>query len=227
MNAHDGHRARKRELFLKAGLDAFSDHEALELLLYYAVPRVDTNPLAHRLLERFGSLEYVLSAPAEVLEQVEGMGRGAAALVSLIFPLSRRAHAGVDTIVLNSSADAGAYFSELFFGMREERLYEACLDAKGRLLRCAAVARGGPGTADVELKSVADTALACNAFRVVLAHNHPGGAALPSEDDKNTTILAWEALRETGVELLDHIIVADGGFVSLRDNGFLPPPADR
>ena len=74
MGLHDGHRQRKKEQFLSHGLDAFADHEALELLLFYAVPRKDTNPIAHALLDRFGSLEQVLSAPAEELAKVPGLG---------------------------------------------------------------------------------------------------------------------------------------------------------
>ena len=90
MSVHEGHRQRKKEQFREHGLDAFADHEALELLLYYAIPRQDTNPIAHRLIERFGSLEGVFSAPAYELRKVEGVGENAAALIRLIFPLCRR-----------------------------------------------------------------------------------------------------------------------------------------
>lgn len=90
MSVHEGHRQRKKEQFREHGLDAFADHEALELLLYYAIPRQDTNPIAHRLIERFGSLEGVFSAPAYELQKVEGVGENAATLIRLLFPLCRR-----------------------------------------------------------------------------------------------------------------------------------------
>jgi DNA repair protein RadC len=225
MGIHDGHRARRREQFLTHGLDAFSDYEALELLLYFAIPRGNTNPTAHRLLERFGSLDAVLSATAEELEQVEGVGANTAALLLLVVPLVRRART-VSTrapVILGDTEAMGQYFTELFFGMREERVYLACLDAKRKLLRCAAVADGGTDTASLNLRRVVEAAFQSNASKVVLAHNHPSGVALPSADDNRATLAAWDALSRIGVELIDHIIVADDDFVSLRDNGLLPP----
>ena len=225
MAVHDGHRARKKEQFRTHGLDAFADHEALELLLFYAIPRVDTNPVAHRLIERFGSLDGVLSAPPEELEKVDGVGESAATLLSLILPLVRRSRmtASKKPVILGTTQAAGEYFVDLFFGMREERLYEACLDAKGKLLRCAKVADGSVDAVSVNIRVIVENALKCGASAVVLSHNHPSGVALPSEDDNATTLAVYDALRTVDIRLLDHIIVADDDFVSIRDNGLLPP----
>ena len=225
MSVHDGHRARKKEQFRTHGLDAFADHEALELLLFYAIPRVDTNPVAHRLIERFGSLDGVLSAPPEELEKVEGVGESAATLLSLILPLVRRSRmtASKKPVILGTTQAAGEYFVDLFFGMREERLYEACLDAKGKLLRCAKVADGSVDAVSVNIRVIVENALKCGASAVVLSHNHPSGVALPSADDNATTLAVYDALHTVDIRLLDHIIVADDDFVSIRDNGLLPP----
>ena len=225
MAVHDGHRARKKEQFREYGLDAFADHEALELLLYYAVPRIDTNPIAHRLLERFGSLDGVLSAPVRELEKVEGVGESAATLLALILPLVRRSRiaAAKTPVILNGTRSSGEYFTSLFFGMRDERLYEACLDAKGKLLRCALVGEGSVDTVSLNLRKIVEIAFQSNASTVILSHNHPSGVALPSQDDNQATLMAWDALHRIGIELLDHIIVADDDYVSLRENGLLPP----
>lgn len=225
MSVHDGHRARKKEQFRTHGLDAFADHEALELLLFYAIPRVDTNPVAHRLIERFGSLDGVLSAPPEELEKVDGVGESAATLLSLILPLVRRSRmtASKKPVILGTTQAAGEYFVDLFFGMREERLYEACLDAKGKLLRCAKVADGSVDAVSVNIRVIVENALKCGASAVVLSHNHPSGVALPSADDNATTLAVYDALHTVDIRLLDHIIVADDDFVSIRDNGLLPP----
>ena len=94
MGIHDGHREKVRARFLAAGLDAFADHEALELLLYYAIPRRDTNPIAHALMERYGSLSAVLEAPVEDLRKVEGVGESAAVLLPPVPPLSPQAPLG-------------------------------------------------------------------------------------------------------------------------------------
>ena len=224
MAVHDGHRQRKKEQFRMHGLDAFADHEVLELLLYYAIPRRDTNPVAHRLMERFGSLDGVFSATVEELEEVEGMGKNAATLLALWMPLYRRVRTKpkAKETVLNSTEQAGQYFMDLFFGMRREELYEACLDAKGKLLACCRIAEGGVDAVNISTRRLVENALKCGASAVILAHNHPSGIALPSPDDNTTTLALWDALRAVGIPLIDHIIVADEDYVSLRDNGLLP-----
>ena len=224
MAVHDGHRQRKKEQFRMHGLDAFADHEVLELLLYYAIPRRDTNPVAHRLMERFGSLDGVFSATVEELEEVEGMGKNAATLLALWMPLYRRVRTKptAKEVILNSTEQAGRYFMDLFFGMRREELYEACLDAKGKLLACCRIAEGGVDAVNINTRRLVENALKCGASEVILAHNHPSGIALPSPDDNTTTLALWDALRAVGIPLIDHIIVADEDYVSLRDNGLLP-----
>lgn len=224
MAVHDGHRQRKKEQFRMHGLDAFADHEVLELLLYYAIPRRDTNPVAHRLMERFGSLDGVFSATVEELEEVEGVGKNAATLLALWMPLYRRVRTKpkAKEIILNSTEQAGQYFMDLFFGMRREELYEACLDAKGKLLACCRIAEGGVDAVNISTRRLVENALKCGASAVILAHNHPSGIALPSPDDNTTTLALWDALRAVGIPLIDHIIVADEDYVSLHDNGLLP-----
>ncbi len=226
MPVHDGHRARKKQQFREHGLESFSDHEVLELLLFFAIPRRDTNPIAHRLIERFGSLDAVFSAPPEELEAVEGVGEHAASLISLLLPVMRRAFLTAKRQGSLSLADPermGRYFCALFFGERQEAFYEACLDAKGKLLRCYRIADGSVDTVSLNIRYVVENALRCRASAVALSHNHPSGIALPSPDDNATTLMVRDALQTVGIELIDHIIVADNDFVSLRDNGLLAP----
>lgn len=225
-NPHKGHRERKKVQFREHGLDAFADHEVLELLLFYAIPRADTNPVAHRLLDRFGTLDAVLSAPAEELAQVEGMGEHAATLLALLLPVVRRAFfesQGRSGLVLASAEQLGQYFCRLFFGARQEVFYEVCLDAKGKLLRCYKLAEGSVNMVNVNVRCIVENALRSHASAVALSHNHPSGIALPSADDNATTLMVYDALRTVGIELVDHIIVADDDFVSLYENGLLPP----
>ena len=152
----------------------------LELLLYYAVPRQDTNPIAHRLMEKFGSLDAVFAADRAALEEVEGIGENASTLISLMFPLMRRirASSGAHETILSDTEQAGAYFLDLFFGEREEKLYEACLDAKGRLLACHLVAEGDTESVQLNMRKIVENALKCGASSVLLSHNHlPFGAS--------------------------------------------------
>ena len=223
MGIHDGHREKMRLRFLSTGLDSFADHEALELLLYYAIPRQDTNVIAHRLMERYGSLPAVLSAPVEDLQKVEGVGERTAVLLSLVPQLSRKARmadVGQDT-VLNSTEKAGRYLMEQFVGEKNEIIYQLCLDRKGKLIACKRLGEGGASAADLNVRKMMENALLTSASAVLISHNHPSGIALPSPEDYATTRRVKEALATIGVPLIDHIIVADGDFVSLADSGFL------
>ena len=223
MGIHDGHREKMRQRFLKSGLDAFADHEALELLLYYAIPRRDTNPIAHALMERYGSLSAVLTAPVEDLKKVEGVGESAAILLKLAPLLYRKAKLSdaEQETVLSSVERVGAYLLERFAGEKNEMVYQLCLDRKGKLLACKKLGEGGVASADLDIRRLVENALLTGASSVVLAHNHPSGVALPSRDDYAATDRAKTALSVVGVALADHIIVADGDFVSMSDSGYL------
>lgn len=224
MGVHDGHRERKRQQFLAHGLDAFADHEVLELLLFFAIGRRDTNPIAHALMDHFGSLPAVFSATAEELEQVPGMGPHAAALVALIPAISRRVRfsSGGEPEILTSVEAMGRYFLDRFFAERSEVMYQVCLDGKGKVLCCRRLTEGTAGAAEVNVRRIVELALRCNAVGVVLSHNHPSGVALPSREDYYATSQVADALAAIGVRLVDHIIVADQDFVSMAESGAIP-----
>ena len=222
MGIHDGHREKMRRRFQETGLEGFADHEALELLLYYAIPRRDTNELAHRLLTRYGSLSALLQAPIEDLRRVEGVGESAAVLLKLVpaFVYKAQRSAGQET-VLNSTEKAGRYLLTCFAGERNEVIYQLCLDRKGKLLSRKRLSEGGSAAAELNIRRLVENALLSSASAVILSHNHPSGIALPSREDYATTQQAQDALRTIGVELLDHIIVAEDDYVSLADSGIL------
>ena len=222
-NIHQGHREKMRQRFLKSGLESFADHEALELLLYYAIPRRDTNPIAHRLMERYGSLTAVLSAPAEDLRKVEGVGESAAVLLKAAGQIGTRARLAeaAQNRPLSSVETVGAYLLERFAGETHEVVYELCLDRKGKLLACKRLHDGGAASAALDIRKVVENAILTSASTVILAHNHPSGIALPSDDDCAATTHAAQALQTIGVALADHIIVADNDFVSMAQSGYL------
>ena len=223
LGIHDGHREKMRRRFLETGLEGFADHEALELLLYYAIPRRDTNPVAHALMDRYDTLTGVLNAPVEDLQKVEGIGESAAILIALVSQLSRKARLAdaAQERILNSSERAGTYLLERFSGESREMVYLLCLDRKGKLLACKHLAEGDVASAGLNIRKVVETALLTSASAAILAHNHPSGVALPSAPDEVATRQVREALRTIGVELVDHIIVADRDFVSMADSGLL------
>ena len=224
MNVHEGHRERLRSRFLRDGLDGFDDHNVLELLLFYAQPRKDTNELAHRLIKTFGSLDGVFEASAEMLKKVEGMGDVSAALIRLVPEISRRCSIARDGAcrVLPDSDAAGRYLLPRFLNCEEEVMYLVCLDAKLAILDCREINRGDTVSVGVNIRRIVQIALEKNATYVMLAHNHTSGLALPSPEDVAATLRVRQVLAQVGVTLSDHIVVAAGDFVSMADSGYIP-----
>ena len=222
MGLHDGHRQRAKDRYRQLGADALADHELLELALFYAIPRQDTNETAHRLLKRFRSLQGVLQATPEELEQVEGVGKNAALLLHLMADISQRARiTSLPEKILNSPDRTGAYFMELLTGQKRELLYQVCLDGKGKLLTCRCIGKGTVSASPVHVRQVVENALYAGASTIILAHNHPSGVALPSQADVQATVQVRDALKRLDIRLIDHIIVADGDFVSMASSGLL------
>lgn len=218
-NVHKGHRQRMKKKFLLNGMDAFEEHEALEMLLYYAVPRCDTNPLAHRLLDRFGSLSAIFDATVDMLTDA-GLSESTAALIKLIPEFSRLyledKHNNKNKIVdFDNLPD---YFVNKFIGRVEETTMLLLADAKGKEIFCGVIAKGSINSTDVPIRKVVDLSLRYNAKTAVIAHNHPSGVAIPSMGDLDTTKNLYDALSHINVLLADHIIVADGESISLAQS---------
>lgn len=211
MSIHEGHRKRLRERFLKEGLDNFTDVQMLELLLFYVIPRRDTNPIAHALIDRFGSFAKVLDAPPEKLAKVEGISAGAAAFLKLIKDAGRcyQADKSKKTARLESIDDCGAYLKPFFVNRKNEVVFMLSMDAKLKVLGCRQVGEGSINFANVPIRSIVEMALEDVASIVILAHNHPSGLAIPSTDDIQTTCRLAAALSTVDIKLCDHIIVAD------------------
>jgi len=224
MGEHDGHRERLRRQFLDHGLEALRDYEVLELLLFYAIPRRDTNPIARKLLQHFGSLAAVLDASPSELQQVAGIGENAAVLLQMITPLSRRyLQAKTEkSVLLTSSRACGTFLIPYFLGERDELVYLLCLDGKGQLLCCRLLQRGCSNSVGVSIRKAAEIAISCNAASVILSHNHPGGVAVPSVEDYATTDQLHRALEPLGIRLVDHIIVVEDDYMSMADSGCMP-----
>ena len=225
MSIHDGHRQRLKDRFRQEGLDKFDEIQVLELLLFYAIPQRDTNPLAHRLLDHFGSLAQVLEAPVEELEKISGVGANAATLLTLTTALARyyMVNRGTQTAILTSTEMCGDYLLPHFVGRRNETVFLLCLDAKCKVLCCKEVGEGSVNSASVPIRRIVEMALSMNATSVVLAHNHPSGLALPSGEDVQTTRRLAVALDAVDITLADHIVVADDDYVSMAQSGLYRP----
>lgn len=215
-NPHEGHRGRLREL-LRDNASAVDAHQLLEALLFYSVPRCDTNEMAHALLAHFGSLEAVLSASVEELMKVGEIGQSSADLVHLIGSIWHRlGQPGNDARrPLDSVARITSYLARLFAGAVQERAYMLLLDSSLRLLDCVPVCHGSVSSAAVKPGQLVKRALTAHAAAVVLAHNHPNGIAVPSRDDIDTTELLRAALELVNVRLLEHIVVSGSNYSTI------------
>lgn len=223
MGVHDGHRERLRQSFLEHGLSGMNDINALELLLFYAVPRRDTNELAHLLLQHFGSLDGVFSASAEELCEVEGIGAYAASLLTLVPEIMKKSRLSKSREIrqIRSSDDAGEYLLPYFMNERDEVVYLLCLDSKRAVICCAEMGRGVVNSVDTSVRRIVEKALKVKACSVIIAHNHPDGLALPSREDDLFTKCLYNALETVGIRLEDHIIVADEDYISVADTGMM------
>ena len=225
MSIHDGHRQRLRERFIREGLDNFTDVQVLELLLFYCIPRQDTNALAHGLLERFGSMYAVLEATPSELKKVPGIGDNAAMFLHLLLETWRyyMVNRQAQEKALTTIEACGNYMLSYFAARRNECVFLLCLDAKCRILCCKQVGEGSVNSAAVPIRKIVEMAMDANASSVVLAHNHPSGLALPSDADVMTTRRLAVALDAMEIQLVDHLVMGDGEFVSMVQSGKYRP----
>ena len=213
---HSAHRQRVRRAFIQSGTGNIPDRGLLEFLLFYAIPRRDTNNLAALLLEKYGSLKAVLDAPYDELIKIEGIGESAALLLSSLPEISKR-YGGEKSSpkAIYEPGEAESFVSGLFKETGKEEFYIICVDAAGRAVACEKLASGDDSSVRVDKKAMLKTAFENDADSVILAHNHPKGEAAPSAADIELTKDAARLLAETGIRLADHIIYGRGGCLSL------------
>ena len=217
-----GHRNRVRERYLNTGLDTFQDYEALELLLFYAIPRKDTKSTAKNLIARFGSLPAVLDATLEELTEA-GLSPNAAILLKLVPDMNRYYAVKTDGAgqKVHSTSDAGRILCAMFRHEQTESVRLLCLNAGGKVLKLALLNEGDINAVHFSVRKIVETALSAKAVSVILAHNHPGGTLIPSREDLDATNSAKAALSTVGIQLLDHLIISGDSYCSLREDGYL------
>ena len=218
-NKYIDHRKRMRERYLSFGFDACAHHEILEILLFYALPRKDTSPLAKRLLEEYGSLESVLNASYDELVKMPGIGASAALLLNVAGGIRNVTQTGGRGIVLSNTESIAAYARELTGDEPAEVVYLLALDADERLILPIFIARGSENTVKARIRDITYKALNCNAVYAVLTHNHPTGSALPGQYDYALTKTLATSLELVGIRLRDHIIVSMQGYYSFWKDG--------
>lgn len=225
-----GHRQRLRERYLAdKQLDSFKPYEALELLLFYCIPRADTKPIAKDLINKFGSFSGVLEAPVEELVKIKGIGENAAIFLKLIPCMFKyyRTDKVNNIKILNSTERVGEFLGPKYIGQTEEIAYVVCLGSDNHLICCEKISQGTVNATSVNPRKIAEIALRSGAVQIVLAHNHPMGFAIPSKSDVMTTIELKNILEKISVYLIDHLIFSMSeeeqgyDFVSMKQSGFI------
>ncbi len=220
----DGHRERLRTRLLTAGPDALADHELLEALLFLAVLRRDTKPIARELIARFGSFAAVIAAPPAELATVADVGPSVVAAIKTVQAAALRlARAEVKSHqpVLNNWDRLMDYLNAVMARERVEQFRVLFLDTRNRLLADEAQSRGTVNHTPVYPREVVKRALELNATALILVHNHPSGDPTPSSEDVAMTREIRDAARALSVVLHDHVIVGNGRWLSFRREGLL------
>lgn len=222
-HSHAGHRLRLKAKFSRVGLDGFEDHEVLEFLLTFAIPQKDVNPLAHDLINHFGSLNAVFNATPEQLQEINGIGNHAATLLTIVPQLAKRyldEPAAAKRYSMATDKARIEYFIPKFVGAKNECIYVAFLNASSEVITCQQLSEGSISAIRVEARKLIDMAVRYKATSIVLAHNHFGQAD-PSIDDIATTQDLSKTLGVCGIHLLDHIVVCRDRGKSLSRMGHI------
>ncbi len=218
---HSGHRERMRKKFIENGFDVFEPHEALEMYLFYAIPRKNTNPLAHDLLDRYLTIGGVCDAPIDELMNEFGLSQTAAVFIKMLPEMSRLYNESkLSDQNVRDYENLGKIFQTKFIGRTNEAVALMLGDAKGKMIYFNIISKGSLNSSDMPIRKIVDLALRHNAKTAFIAHNHPSGTALPSRSDLVTTQTLRETLLSVGVDLIDHFIITDDDYVSLRESGF-------
>ena len=218
---HEGHRQRLKKTFLENGLKAFNPHTILELLLFYAVPRQDTNVIAHKLINQFKTLSGVFNAPYEQLIKVKGLGENGATLIKLVpqllsvYSVDMNSNQPMDDIKMICN-----YFYGCYIGVKTEQLRVCCLDDSLNVVSCVVIQDGGVNAVPINVRKIIETTYHSNCSLIIIAHNHPNGQALPSDADIKVTRQLYHTLKSVGIRLLDHIIVGPNDALSMKDTGY-------
>ena len=221
-NVHNGHRTRLKQKFNKHGIAVFEEHQLLELLLTYCIPRKDTNEIAHNLISTFGSVKGVLSANIDFLKRIQGVGDNSATFLSLIGSVCNKYSSFMSKpLRLNCSRDGTVYCINFMQNKTVEELYMICLDSNFTVVNNVKISSGDLHTAQISIRDILSVALSNNATTVLFTHNHPNLNAQPSVFDNDFTFHVLQQMHVCGIDVSDHVIVGKDSFYSYKNSGKL------
>ncbi len=220
-NLHAGHRQRLKERYRTGGLASLEEHEQLELLLFYAIPRCDTNATAHRLLNVFGSIPAILDAPMAEIERVPGVGKGA----GTFFRFLRELYSIYQTKdqepqpIIKKPVDAAKVLMGLYRDWHTETVTILLMNNQNRMIHAGALNADQSDWVNVDIRAIVQMAFHYGTDKVILGHNHPSGRVRPSQGDIQNSLALEHNLSRVGISMIDHIILYDREFYSLAEHG--------
>ena len=218
VNIHKDHRKKVKDRFFECGFTGMPDHNVLEAILFLGIPQKDTNPIAHELIDTFGSLSGVLEAKKSDLLKIKGMTESAAFAIMSYLPVNRRYIESLQKKkpVFETNDEIVDFLRPLFFEKSTiERVFVLCFDSKNRMIACRNICDGDISSALFDVRELTRVVLEVNAQKIIVAHSHPHGVALPSREDISTTKLIYEMMKFIKVHLDDHLIVTDTVYMSM------------
>lgn len=220
-NVHRNHRQKVREKYYANGFKGMAPHNILEMLLFFGIPYKDTNPIAHDLIDYFGSLSAVFEAKRTDLMQIKGVTENAACLISMILPLYKsysqeliKRKPEFDTMDKMVSFLRNLYIDN----NNTERIYIICFDANNTYITHRMLSEGDIVSSAFDMRRLASIVLETNAASVIVSHNHPHGVAAPSYQDGEVTRKVAHFLHTLKVKFSDHIIVTDKDYFSMANS---------
>lgn len=210
---HNGHRKRLRNRFCNSDVDIMQDYEILEFLLTFSIPRKDTNELAHKLINAFGSLNNVLDSDADYLMKIDGVGENTAVFLTTLPKIFKRyrVNNNAKNYCVNTPHLAVDYCKIILQFMNKEELYVVLTDNASYVNKCVKLSSGTKYATPANVRTITELALKHNASGVLLSHNHPDTDPNPSREDDSFTATVTQALSLNGVHILDHIVIATNG----------------
>jgi len=215
INIHKNHRQRLKSQFLENGITTLTDVQKLELLLFYAIPQKDTNPIAHKLLNRFGSLKNVLSAEPSNLMEVNGVKENTAILIKLVSGLFSQISMPTNQDSISSVSEAKELCSRLYHGVDVEQFYVICLTKSNKIKNIKLLKSGTSDEVSIQIRTITELALESKCNRIIITHNHPNGFADMSDEDCAFTYSLICSCLLNSIDIIDHIIVGVDKTISL------------
>ena len=217
-NVHEGHRERLKKQYLTNGIHSLTDIQKLELLLFYAIPQKDTNPIAHALLDKFGSIKGVLHANPRELAEIDGIKDSTATFFKLVSNMATVCSLPKEGALIGGTTDGKTYCSKFYVGVTLEQFHVVCLSASNKVLGSKLIKAGTVDQVNVDIRDITEFAVNLGCNRILVSHNHPNGEGRMSDEDLRFTYSLICSCLLNSIEVLDHIIVGKNSVYSMNEN---------